>query len=221
MGPMQSSRTGLIVGGAVLGVTFVVGVILLLLSSGATPAPAPGAAGSASPSTTVGTPTAAPDPSTVEGAQTDTSLNFDVANCEGCLITARQTRGGGEPAQETATVADGTAQIDLPTPGTIGLVLSLRGTQDGTADGTDRLVVLRADDIKAGEPQTESQVKGANKGSYCWAGTTLEVATVRISVAGDSSNPTMAWADPALPTVGGQVNLKDGTAAVPAEPQCS
>ncbi|MCB0917145.1 MAG: hypothetical protein KDC39_01080 [Actinobacteria bacterium] len=218
---MQSSRTGLIVGGTVLAVTFVVGIVLLLLASGSPPAGPPDAAGSVSPSTTAGTPTAAPDPNSVENSDTDTSLNFTVADCEGCLITARQTRGGGEPEQATATVSDGTAQVDLPTPGTIGLVLSVRGVQGGSADATDRLVVLRADDIKAGEPQTESQVKGASQGSYCWAGTLLEVATVRLTVAGGPASPTMAWADPALPTVGGQVDLKDGTASVPTDLQCS
>ncbi len=218
---MNSSRTGLIVGAVVLGVVFVVGVALLLLASGASPAPAPNASASASPTSTSGTPTAAPDAKAVEESQDDTSLNLTVTGCEGCQVTARATQGGADPNPQSATVSEGTVQFDLPTASTLGLVLSIRGEKDGIDDGDDQLVILQAGDTTPGTPQSESQVKAASEGTYCWAGTLLEVATIRISVAGDSQEPTMAWADPALPTVGESVNLKKGTASVPSNPGCA
>ena len=199
------------------------GLILLFVSTGSAPPPESAPAGS-SPAPTAassGTPTAAPDPKAVESSESSTVLRVALDNCENCQLTAQPTGGSVDLQPISATVADGVAELNLPTSSTLGLVFSVRGEEDGEYEAESNLVVLSAEAAEPGSPQTQAELDQAGKGTYCWAGTLLDVATVQFAVSGDSAAPGSAWADPALPTTGGTVTLKNGSAAVPDKLDCS
>ena len=220
---MPNTRNPILIVLVVVGVLVAAGLALLFLGTGseAPPAAAPTPTPSATPTATGGTPTAAPNEKDVQDAETSTSLNLTVANCEGCQITAQPTSGSTDLQPVTATVAEGTAQVDLPTSTTYGMVFSIRGAGDGSENQDNQLVTLAADGATAGAAQPLADVQKADQGSYCWAGTVLDVATVQFSVSGDAASPGAAWADPALPTIGGKVKLSNGAAAVPSELKCT
>jgi hypothetical protein len=123
-------------------------------------------------------------------------------DCEGCLVTATQTDNVNGEQQWTATIADGVAQVEVPTPNTYGMYFRVDGTTNGEENGTKQLVVLAPKGVKAGEPVEESGVTSAAAVKACWAGTTLDTAVVRLQVQAGNGEVRGAWADPALPTIG-------------------
>lgn len=208
---------------AIMAVFMTLGLILLMVSTGSAPPPesAPAVSSTDQPTAKSGTPSAAPDPKAVEASESSTSLNIAVDDCDGCQITAQPTGGSVDLQPISATIADGTAKIDLPTSSTLGLVFSVRGEEAGEDKATSSLVVLSATDAQPGSAQSQAQLDKAGKGTYCWAGTLLDVAHVQFSISGDSAEPGAAWANPALPTTGGKMTLKNGSAAVPEKLDCS
>jgi hypothetical protein len=220
---MPNTRNPILIVLVVVGVLVASGLALLFLGTGseAPPATAPTPTPSATPTSTGGAPTTAPNAKAVQDAETDTSLNLAVANCEGCQVTAQPTSGSTDLQPVTATVADGKAQVDLPTSTTYGLVFSIRGTGDGSENKDNQLVTLTAGGTEPGAAQPSAAVQQASEGSYCWAGTTLDVATVKLTVSGSAATPNAAWADPALPTIGGKAKLSNGASAVPEELKCN
>ena len=65
--------------------------------------------------------------------------------------------------------------------------------------------------IDAGDPVAQAGVDKASSAGYCWAGTTLEVATLQFSAVAKGGTTQQAWADPALPTRPAQVKLGGNT----------
>lgn len=180
-----------------------------------TPPPSPT---TVAPTPTTGTPTTAPDPAAVKNSQGETVLLVRISGCEGCQVGALRTLGGS--GSWSATVSGGVAQLEMPTAATYGLVLGVTGASNDAADQPQTLVVLRPNGAKPGAAVSSSTAAAAGTGSYCWAGTTLDTAALRIRA--EASGPTVsrAWADPALPTLGGSVPLRQGGAKVPAAPNC-
>ena len=220
---MGTTRNPLYIVIAVVVVIVAIGLSLLFFatSSDAPPAAAPSQSPEPVPSVTAGTPTSAPEADTVTASEGDTSLNIAVANCENCQVIAQPTQGSTDLQLLSATVADGVAQLDMPTSTTLGLVFSIRGENDGVDLSNDKLVTLAAAGATPGAPQSQEQVAAADSAQYCWAGTTLDVATIRFTVSGSNASPEAAWADPALPTTsGGKTKLTSGSAAVPEELAC-
>ena len=106
-----------------------VGLLLLFVFTGSAPPPESESVGS-SPAPTVassGTPTTAPNPDEVTSSESSTTLRIAVGQCEHCQITAQPTSGSVDLQPLSATVADGVAEITLPTSSTLGLVFSVRG----------------------------------------------------------------------------------------------
>lgn len=208
---------------AVMVALVVLGLILLFVSTGSAPPPESESTGPDEEPTAAssGTPTTAPDPDAVVSSESSTALRIAVDKCENCQVTAQPTGGAVDLQPISATVADGVAEINLPTSSTLGLVFSVRGEEAGESNAESSLVILSADAAKPGSAQTRTELEKAGKGTYCWAGTILDVATVNFSVSGDSAAPGSVWADPALPTTGGNVTLKNGSASVPETLDCS
>lgn len=220
---MEIRRNPIILVIAIMAALVIFGLILLFVATGSTPAPqsAPAEPSTQPTSAATGTPTTAPNPEAVESAESATVLKIAVDDCPGCQVTAQPTGGSVDLPPITATAADGVAEIELPTSSTLGLVFSLRSGGDGADTSQGNLVILSSGTVEPGSPQTQTQLEQAEKGAYCWAGTLLDVALVNFSVSGDSEEPGSAWADPALPTTGGSVALKDGSAAIPETLKCS
>lgn len=206
----MNARSPFVIGGLVVAVLAGLGVILLMRTgSGEPPAAAPAAAPTATPSPTEGTPTAAPDPAAVTADEGTSVLKVRVADCDGCQVTARSGNKSGE-RDWSATVAAGLAQVEVPTPETLGLSFFVQGEKDGNDTPTRTLVTLQPDGVAAGEPVSVQQLDDATRGAYCWAGTTLDVAVVQLRAEAKNGTVSRAWADPALSVLADTVALGKG-----------
>lgn len=217
----MNARSPLVIGGAI--VLLLVGLGVFMLSrtgSGEPPAAAPQQGPTATPSPTAGTPTAAPAPEDVLAQQSDTVLKVRVADCDGCQVTAvpDSTTAGAGPF--SATVDSGLAQLELPTPNTLGLTFFLQGEKDGNDTPRRTLVILQPDRTPPGDPVSATTVAKATSAGYCWAGTTLNVATVQFRATTSGGSVQQAWADPALPTRAAQVTL-GGNSEKDFAPECA
>lgn len=206
----MNARSPFVIGGLVVAVLVGLGAVLLLRTgSGEPPAAAPAAAPTATPSPTEGTPTAAPEPSAVAEDQGTSVLKVRVADCDGCQVTVRSDNKSGE-RDWSATVAAGMAQVEIPTPQTLGLAFFVQGEKDGKDTPTRTLVTLQPDGVAAGEPVTAAQLDDASRGAYCWAGTTLDVAVVQLQAEVKNGTVQRTWADPALSVLADTVPLGKG-----------
>lgn len=197
---------------------FAVGA-LLLLSTGGGPAVPVAQTPTPTPSATSGTPTAAPKKNAVTSSQGNTVLEVRfTGDCEGCLVTAAQTDEAGGQQDWTATITDSVAQLELPTPNTYGMYLTVKGTTNGVENGSQQLVLLAPEGIKPGQPVEASDLRDAKAAGVCWAGTTLDTAVLRMQIAAKDGQVTQTWADPALPTFGDRVEVKKSGSA---KPDCS
>lgn len=216
MGGMHQSRRPYIIGAAIFVVVFAIGALLLASTGGGPATPVGQATPTPTPSATSGTPTAAPKKDAVQTDQGDTVVELRFSgDCEGCLVTATQTDNVNGEQEWTATIADGVAQIEAPTPNTYGMYFRVEGTTAGEENGTKQLIVLAPDGKKAGAPVEESDVTSAAKVKTCWAGTTLDTAVVRLQVKANNGEVRQAWADPALPTVGKNLATDDTNTKTP------
>lgn len=218
---VMNPRSPIAIGGIVVALLVGLGAFMLARTgSGEPPAAAPVAAPTATPSPTEGTPTAAPAPEEVEMSQGSTALQIRVNDCDGCQVTAVPTNADGGADQWSATVSSGIAQLDLPTPNTLGLAFFIQGEKDGNDTPKRTLVLLQPDGVAPGEAVSGTAAADAKSGGYCWAGTTLNVATVQFSARQDGSRIQQAWADPALPTLAPQVETTTKTGK-PFTPTCA
>ncbi len=205
MTPMNA-RSPVVIGTLVVVVLVGLGVFLLSRTgSGAPPAAAPAPQPSATPSITAGTPTAAPAPEDVRNQPGTTVLKVKVSGCPGCQVTAVPDDTTTADGPFAATVTNGLAQLEVPSPSTLGLSFFLQGEKDGNDTPARTLVILQPDRVAPGDAVTEAAAGSAQSAGYCWAGTTLTVATVRFSAQAKGGTVQSAWADPALPTTAAQV----------------
>lgn len=205
----MNPRSPLLIGSLIVALLVAVGVLLLSRTgSGEPPAAAPSPQPTATPSATEGTPTAAPAPDDVKNTDSVSVLQMRVNDCDGCQVTAVPI-GGGEQVW-SATVSGGIAQLEVPTPNTLGLSFFVQGEKDGNDTLRRTLVTLQPDQIPPGDAVPRKMIRTATSAGYCWAGTTLDTATLQLRATLDSGKVTQAWADPALPTLAAQVRLGQG-----------
>ena len=215
---MRESKKPYIIGAIVCVVLFGTGAALLAITGGGT-APPVSATPVATPSATAGTPTSAPGKDEVESSQGNTVVELRFSgDCDGCLVTARQTSDSAGQQEQTATIEDSVAQIELPTPQTYGLYFEVKGTTDGEENGTRQLLLLQPEGTKAGEEVTADDAAKADRAGVCWAGTDIDTAILRTRVTAENGEVTAAWADPALPSVGKSIAVAN---AATATPDCS
>lgn len=197
------------IGGLIVAVLVGIGVLLLARTgSGEPPAAAPPASPTPTPSIEEGTPTTAPSPDDVLGDQSTTVLRVRVADCNGCQVTARASDATSGEHQWFATVANGVAQLELPTPNTLGMAFFLQGERDGKDTPLRTLVALMPNGAAAGDPVSAARINQAKRAGYCWAGTTLDVAVLNFAVQTDAGRVQRAWANPALPALPATVDLR-------------
>ncbi|MAT60430.1 MAG: hypothetical protein CMH41_02045 [Micrococcales bacterium] len=215
---MHESRTPFIIGAVVFAVIFAIGAILLAQTGGGTAAPVTPSP-TPTPSATEGTPTEAPKKEDVETDEGTTvvELRF-TGDCEGCLVTARQTASPDGEQEWTATITDSVTQVELPTPNTYGLYFEVRGTTGGVENDSRQLLALAPKGTDPGSAVSSEELGKADEVKACWAGTTLDTAVVQLQVTATDGEVSAAWADPALPTVGKPV-AANRTAT--ASPNCS
>lgn len=217
----MNARSPIAIGGIIVALLVAFGVFLLSRTgSGEPPAAAPVPGPTATPSATAGTPTAAPEPEDVREQQTTTVLKVRVADCDGCQVTAVPDSDTAGQDSFSATVSSGMAQLELPTPNTLGLSFFVQGEKDGNDTPLRTLVLLQPDQIPPGDPVAPAAVAKATSAGYCWAGTTFEVATVQLVTQTKGGTVTQAWADPALATRPAQVKL-NGKVNKPFTPDCT
>lgn len=203
----MNSRSPIVIGAVLVVLLVGLGFFLLLRTgSGAAPAPAPAPEPTVTPSPTEGTPTVAPDPTSVAQAQTTTVLRVRVPGCNGCQVTAVADNPEGQ-RKWSATVADGVAQLELPTPNTLGMAFFVQGERDGIDTRLRTLVALQPDEVAPGSPVSGATIQRADTTGYCWAGTTLNVATMQFQARENNGRVNQAWANPALPTLTPTVKL--------------
>ena len=202
----MNARSPIVIGAVIVALLVGFGAFLLTRTgSGEPPAAAPPPQPSATPSATAGTPTAAPDPEEVRNNQGATSLKLQVTGCEGCQVTAIPSVATDADEPFAATVESGVALIDVPTPGTLGMSFFVQGEKDGDDTPQRALVLLQPGRIAPGDPVSARTAGEAESAGYCWAGTTLSVATLRFTAEEDKGVVSRVWADPALPTTSAQV----------------
>lgn len=216
----MNARSPMAIGAIIVALLVGLGAFLLSRTgSGEPPAAAPAQQPSATPSPTAGTPTAAPDPEEVRSNQGTTVVKVRVADCEGCQVTAVLTEATDADGPLSATVEGGMAQLEVPTPTTLGMSFFVQGEKDGNDTPRRALVLLQPDRIAPGDAVTKQTIDKAATAGYCWAGTTLTVATVQFTAVQEKGTVSRAWADPALPTTSAQV--KPGTSGKTFTPSCS
>lgn len=220
MAPMNA-RSPVVIGAVIVALLVGLGVFLLSRTgSGQPPAAAPQQGPTATPSPTAGTPTAAPEPEDVLAQQTTTVLKVRVADCAGCQVTAVPDSTTAGQDSFAATVESGMAQLELPTPNTLGLSFFIQGQKDGNDSPRRTLVLLQPDQTPPGDPVSQANVDKASSAGYCWAGTTLSVATLQFAAVTKGATVQQAWADPALPTRPAQVKV-GGNADKTFTPDCA
>lgn len=218
---VMNARSPYLVGGVIVAVVVGLGLFLLARTgSGEPPAAAPAPSPSVTPSPTAGTPTAAPEPEAVAADQGTTVLKIRVTECEGCQVTAVPATDSGGAKDWSATVTQGMAQIEIPTPQSLGLAFFVQGEKDGNDTPVRTLVTLQPDQVPPGDPVSADRAASAKTAGYCWAGTTLDVATLAFAAEESGSRVQRTWADPALPTLAAQLDLGK-SANKPAALSCS
>lgn len=204
----MNARSPIVIGAVIVALLVGLGAFLLSRTgSGLPPAAAPQPGPTATPSPTAGTPTAAPAPEDVAAQETTTVVKVRVADCAGCQVTAVPSSPTAGQSSFSATVESGMAQLELPTPNTLGLSFFVQGEKDGNDSPQRTLVLLQADQTPPGDPVSQAAIGKATSAGYCWAGTTLEVATVQFDAVTKGGTVQQAWADPALPTRPAQVKV--------------
>ena len=212
---MRESKKPFIIGAIVCVALFGIGATLLAMTGGGTAPPVTPSA-IPTPSATAGTPTTAPDKDAVNSSEGNTVVELRFAgDCEGCLVTAAQTSDAAGEQQQTATITDSVAQVEVPTPQTYGMYFEVRGTTGGVENGSRQLLLLQPDDTKPGTEVTATDIDKVDQAGACWAGTTLDTAVLRTRVTAENGEVSAAWADPALPTVGKSVKANKAASATP------
>lgn len=217
----MNARSPFVIGGAVIAVLILLGGFLLLRTgSGELPAAAPPQSPTPTPSPTEGTPTTAPSPDAVLADESTTVLRVRVTDCNGCQVTAVASDAGTRDHTWKATVAAGVAQLEMPTPDTLGMAFFLQGEKDGGDTPARTLVALMPAGAEAGQPVSAGRIEDAPRAGYCWAGTTLDVAVLNFAAESGGGRVQQAWANPALPALSPTVNLTAKRNA-PARPNCA
>jgi hypothetical protein len=203
---MTSSRSPYVIGVVAFLIVAGLGVFALSRTGGGPPAAAPSQTPTPKPSVTEGAPTTAPAPDVVKADDGTTVVRLDVVgDCEVCQVVAVAADDPSGPNQWSASVDQGTASVEVPTPNTLGmhfLMKDPRRVQEDTSTTPQTLVFLAPKGAQPGSAVTGQSLKSAGAGSYCWAGTTLDTAIIKLSADVQGKSLQRAWADPALPTLG-------------------
>ncbi|MHB8796004.1 MAG: YncE family protein [Candidatus Nanopelagicales bacterium] len=161
-------------------------------------------------------------PPAAAGDAAMTTITMLVADCNGCTVTALNSRSDADVGYRgaPARVRKGVATLTVPTASTVGMYFDIR--RDGREWDSQRrgrvLIAVQYGGARVGGRVSAKQAKRARSGSPCWAGTTrptlaieVRVETVKIPVlvAGDDDEASpglvdtpLAWLVPTQPSLG-------------------
>lgn len=147
-------------------------------------------------------------PAVAPEATRSSTLLFTVSGCEGCTITAYNTRTS-RYTYGRARVVGGKAALVVPTAATRPMSFDLRHPKGYGSSNAVAAVVIRYAGKRPGQKVTAAQAARAKRATWCWAGTTrstqrikLKVRTFADVVYGEPTYSIRAWVSPTLPSTG-------------------
>ena len=120
-----------------------------------------------------------------------TELTFAVQGCNGCHFRLTQALDGRRRVWQSPqhTVRNGSVTWTVPTRRTHGLSVTVLAPWDGGA-GYVPTVAFRYGGTRPGDHVSKTLARTKRRASTCWAGTTKDAVTLRITVAhARSTNP--------------------------------
>lgn len=162
---------------------------------------------------------------TPAGAAPMTTITFTVTGCEGCTIGVQRALAPGSHVRPTrpaywsgpsGIVAGGKVQLRVPTARTSGMSFTINAPWQGEF-GAVANVVLGAGG-RGGAQVSERAARQRKRATACWAGTDASAADITVLVVpvtlegydGPVDAP-LAWASPAVATVGPLTDTYRGT----------
>lgn len=112
-----------------------------------------------------------------------TTITFRVTGCEGCVLQAATTPAGSDDIYNgpKAKVRNGVATMTVPTEQTAGMYFSVDAPWKVEINAQP-LLVFQYQGVREGARMTKAQGRAAKRASACWAGTTANAATIRVTV---------------------------------------
>ncbi|MEI7779887.1 MAG: hypothetical protein WCJ42_10720 [Actinomycetes bacterium] len=179
--------------------------------------------GNSSGSINTATPTAA------QQGNGTTTLAISVSGCDGCTLNAVNT--SGNMYDMSATVASGSASLNVPTSSTAGLGFTLSTPDQG--GNSEPVVILGLAGVGPGQTVSSGAEASLTAGYSCWAGTSAASVSISITATqydlakmdGSPGHSVVAFASPVLNTQGTSRALDSngglGTQDRPCEPSSS
>lgn len=133
-----------------------------------------------------------------------TTITLKVTGCEGCVFQAAATPAGSDDIYNgpKAKVRNGVATMTVPTEQTAGMYFLVDAPWKVQINAQP-LLVFQYQGAEPGERVTKAQGRAAKRASACWAGTTADAATIRVTV-------RRVWQeafDPGGPNEGGRTQV--------------
>ena len=116
-------------------------------------------------------------------AAESTTITFRVTGCEGCVLQAATTPAGSDDIYNgpKAKVRNGVATMTVPTEQTAGMYFSVNASWKVEINAQP-LLVFQYEGAEQGDRVTKAEGRAATRASACWAGTTSDTATIRVTV---------------------------------------
>lgn len=159
-------------------------------------------------------------------AAQSTTLLFTVIGCNGCKITAYNTRTQ-RFTYGTARVVSGKAAMVVPSSVTRYMSFDLKHPKGYGSSNAVAGIVIRYAGKKPGQRVSPSQAASAKKATWCWAGTTRQTQKIKIKVQtfpdtvyGEQTYSLRAWVVPTLPSRGAMMRTWKGGLGHQDAPYC-
>lgn len=133
-----------------------------------------------------------------------TTITFKVTGCEGCVLQGATTPAGSDGIYNgpKAKVRNGVATMTVPTEQTAGMYFTVDAPWKVEINAQP-LLVFQYEGAAQGSRVTKAEARASKRASACWAGTTTEAATIRVTV-------RRVWQeafDPGGPNAGGRTQV--------------
>lgn len=170
---------------------------------------------------------ARPTPPATTANQDRVQLTLRVANCAGCTFTAFTTTRGNTRNLGARTVASSRASWALTPAQTSGLAFTIT-TPDGEGVGNARAVVAwQYAGVTAGSTVTSAQAARADRGTWCWSGTSKATVSIPVTVErfretaqGRRTTSLRIYANPMVSGQAPFVETSRGALGVQDDPPC-
>jgi hypothetical protein len=190
-----------------------------------TTTPAPTTSPASAPSPSSAAPTSPPTATT--NAATRTVVTVPVDGCDTCTIEAWAQISGTSTSLGQRKIADGVPRWPVPVNRTRGMAFTLT-TPDGLGTGNARtVVVVQYRDQAVGAEVSRTDAATAEEGSFCWAGTSSDRVTLRVTVdrfddtvLGEATSSLRAYLSPTARGLPPFTRATNGAMGVQDDPTC-